>query len=196
MHFPYDAEDVMKLARWAVAVEHNQLARWTARKLRVSFGDIAQEVIVRFLQTVARRNMQEFTLSTLITNQARWTMLRMFSSQKLTTENVAAPEPQYQVDWDAADDKTEAAMAWNEFRKQLNHRDRTLLELRFGFNGQSYTLEECGRLFRLSQERVRQIERKALLRLQGTPTFRRLASEYQREVQDAPLDLESIHAAD
>ena len=46
-------------------------------------------------------------------------------------------------------------------------RRRRVLELRFGFGGQeSLTLEEIGRVLELTRERVRQLEKSALIRLQ------------------------------
>jgi RNA polymerase primary sigma factor len=48
----------------------------------------------------------------------------------------------------------------------LPERERRILELRFGFNGNSRTLEEIGKEIGLTRERVRQLERQALARLQ------------------------------
>src|SRR6476469_10230761 len=49
----------------------------------------------------------------------------------------------------------------------LPERERRVLELRFGFDGQeSLTLEEIGRQLELTRERVRQLEKSALIRLQ------------------------------
>jgi len=49
----------------------------------------------------------------------------------------------------------------------LPERERRVLELRFGFGGQeSLTLEEIGRELELTRERVRQLEKSALIRLQ------------------------------
>jgi RNA polymerase primary sigma factor len=49
----------------------------------------------------------------------------------------------------------------------LPERERRVLELRFGFAGQeSLTLEEIGRELELTRERVRQLEKSALTRLQ------------------------------
>ena len=51
--------------------------------------------------------------------------------------------------------------------KVLTHREREIIKLRFGLeNGYSYTLEEVGRIFQVSRERVRQIEQKAVEKLQ------------------------------
>jgi RNA polymerase primary sigma factor len=51
----------------------------------------------------------------------------------------------------------------------LPERERRILELRFGFNGNSRTLEEIGKEIGLTRERVRQLERQALARLQHLP---------------------------
>lgn len=48
----------------------------------------------------------------------------------------------------------------------LSERERNILELRFGLNRErSYTLEEVGRMYSLTRERIRQIEGKALHKL-------------------------------
>jgi RNA polymerase primary sigma factor len=57
----------------------------------------------------------------------------------------------------------------------LSFREKEILKLRFGIGvGYSYTLEEVGRIFRITRERVRQIEAKALLKLQHPTRSRRL----------------------
>ncbi|MDO4551064.1 MAG: sigma-70 family RNA polymerase sigma factor [Planctomycetia bacterium] len=49
----------------------------------------------------------------------------------------------------------------------LTPRERDIIRLRYGLqNGYSYTLEEVGRIFRVTRERVRQIEAKAIKKLQ------------------------------
>jgi RNA polymerase primary sigma factor len=49
---------------------------------------------------------------------------------------------------------------------RLPDRDRRVLELRFGFDGESTSLEQIGRELGMSRERVRQVERDALARLE------------------------------
>ena len=58
----------------------------------------------------------------------------------------------------------------------LTRREREIIKLRFGLeNGYSYTLEEVGRIFQVSRERVRQIEQKAVEKLQQPGRCRHLA---------------------
>ncbi len=50
----------------------------------------------------------------------------------------------------------------------LNYREREILKLRYGLaDGYSYTLEEVGKIFSVTRERVRQIESKAVRKLQN-----------------------------
>jgi len=57
----------------------------------------------------------------------------------------------------------------------LNHRERQVLEMRFGLNdGQSHTLEEVGQAFGVTRERIRQIEAKALRKLRHPLRSRKL----------------------
>ena len=52
--------------------------------------------------------------------------------------------------------------------KTLTYREREIIRLRYGLgDGYTYTLEEVGRIFKVTRERVRQIEAKAVLKLQN-----------------------------
>jgi RNA polymerase primary sigma factor len=54
-----------------------------------------------------------------------------------------------------------------EAMETLNYREREILRLRYGLaDGYSYTLEEVGKIFSVTRERVRQIESKAVRKLQ------------------------------
>src|SRR5690606_1458230 len=54
-----------------------------------------------------------------------------------------------------------------EVMQSLNHREREILRLRYGLaDGYAYTLEEVGKIFSVTRERVRQIESKAVRKLQ------------------------------
>lgn len=48
----------------------------------------------------------------------------------------------------------------------LTYREREVIKLRFGFDGDSYTLEQVGKIFKVNRERIRQIQAKAMRKLQ------------------------------
>src|SRR3989338_5033071 len=59
--------------------------------------------------------------------------------------------------------------------KDLNPREQKILEMRFGLtDGVSHTLEEVGKEFDVTRERIRQIEAKALEKIQQHPMIKRL----------------------
>ena len=70
-------------------------------------------------------------------------------------------DPLYETHQKALKNRLDEAM------QGLNYREREILRLRFGLaDGYSYTLEEVGKIFSVTRERVRQIESKAVRKLQ------------------------------
>ncbi|HUS46673.1 MAG TPA: RNA polymerase sigma factor RpoD [Phycisphaerae bacterium] len=62
-----------------------------------------------------------------------------------------------------------------EILKTLTYREREIIKLRYGIgDGYTYTLEEVGRIFKVTRERVRQVEAKAIRKLQHPVRARRL----------------------
>ena len=69
--------------------------------------------------------------------------------------------------------------------EELNYREREILRLRYGLaDGYSYTLEEVGQIFSVTRERVRQIEAKAVRKLQH-PTRSKTLNGFVDEVESA-----------
>jgi len=67
----------------------------------------------------------------------------------------------------------------------LTYREREIIKLRYGLGaGYTYTLEEVGKIFNVTRERVRQIEAKAVKKLQHPIRSRKLAG-YLEEGQQA-----------
>jgi len=71
--------------------------------------------------------------------------------------------------------------------KTLTYREREIIKLRYGIgDGYTYTLEEVGRIFKVTRERVRQVEAKAIRKLQHPVRSRKLAGfldgTWEREV--------------
>ena len=59
--------------------------------------------------------------------------------------------------------------------KTLSYREREIIKLRYGIgDGYTYTLEEVGRIFKVTRERVRQVEAKSIRKLQHPVRARKL----------------------
>ncbi|QEG34561.1 sigma-70 family RNA polymerase sigma factor [Bythopirellula goksoeyrii] len=72
----------------------------------------------------------------------------------------------------------------DELLKTLTYREREIVRLRYGLaDGYCYTLEEVGRIFKVTRERVRQIEAKAVSKLQNPVR----SSELSEYVADSPV---------
>ena len=65
--------------------------------------------------------------------------------------------------------------------KTLTYREREIIRLRYGLgDGYTYTLEEVGRIFKVTRERVRQIEAKAVKKLQHPVRSQQLEGFFER----------------
>lgn len=80
-------------------------------------------------------------------------------------ENAEAPQPQEELV------RTEMKQLLEKLLAMLTSRQQQVLRLRFGMaDGVSHSLEEIGTMLEISKERVRQIERQAMERLQKLGT--------------------------
>ena len=80
----------------------------------------------------------------------------------------------------------------NDVLKTLTYREREILKLRYGIgDGYTYTLEEVGRIFKVTRERVRQVESKAIRKLQHPVRRQRLASFLPGHMADLEGEPES-----
>jgi RNA polymerase primary sigma factor len=78
----------------------------------------------------------------------------------------------------------------NDVLASLAERERKVLELRFGLgDGYARTLEEVGRQFRVTRERIRQIEAKALRKMRHPTRMRQLHGFLELELEEAALNL-------
>ena len=76
----------------------------------------------------------------------------------------------------------------DELLKTLTYREREIIRLRYGLtDGYCYTLEEVGRIFKVTRERVRQIEAKAVAKLQN-PVRSCELSEYVADSPQIPIE--------
>jgi len=86
-------------------------------------------------------------------------------------EDYRDDDPLYETNQQALKSRIADAM------EHLNYREREILRLRYGLaDGYAYTLEEVGKIFSVTRERVRQIESKAVRKLQQPYRSRALSS--------------------
>ena len=73
----------------------------------------------------------------------------------------------------------------DEILKTLTYREREIIKLRYGLgDGYTYTLEEVGRIFKVTRERVRQVEAKAIRKLQHPVRCRRLEGFMDHKIEN------------
>jgi len=79
----------------------------------------------------------------------------------------------------------------------LTYREREIIRLRYGIgDGHTYTLEEVGKIFKVTRERVRQIEAKAIRKLQHPVRSRKLEGFLDNVTASALLGLEDDDGED
>jgi len=84
-------------------------------------------------------------------------------------EDEAAESPILAASQEMLKDKIDAVL------KTLVYREREIIKLRYGIgDGYTYTLEEVGRIFKVTRERVRQVEAKAIRKLRHPVRSRKL----------------------
>jgi len=83
----------------------------------------------------------------------------------------------------------------NEVLNTLTFREREIIKLRYGIgDGYTYTLEEVGRIFRVTRERVRQIEAKAVRKLRHPVRARQLSSFLDGPTPETEEDAEELES--
>ena len=89
--------------------------------------------------------------------------------------------------------------------KTLTYREREIIKLRYGIgDGYTYTLEEVGRIFKVTRERVRQVEAKAIRKLQHPVRSRKLAcflennenNEHTEMIETVQAQIEGVAVQD
>ena len=96
-------------------------------------------------------------------------------------------DPLYEMNQDLLKERIADVLA------ALNYREREIIRLRYGLaDGYAYTLEEVGKIFSVTRERVRQIEAKAVRKLQHPTRSRKLSGFLDSRMM---ASLEALQAA-
>ncbi|MBK9120920.1 MAG: RNA polymerase sigma factor RpoD [Phycisphaerales bacterium] len=98
-------------------------------------------------------------------------------------EDEKAESPVSSASSDMLKDRIEAVL------KTLTYREREIVKLRYGIgDGYTYTLEEVGKIFKVTRERVRQVEAKAIRKLQHPVRARKLEGFLDGSKQGGKLE--------
>jgi len=151
------------------------------------------ETITKFMQTKKRlaQMLGREPLVEEIAAEMDITEKKAYEIVKISRKTVSLETPVGEEEGDSTleqfleDEKTplpdrETAYAFlrghvREILDELKPRERKILELRFGLAGnEPHTLEEVGKAFGVTRERIRQIEAKALQRIRGSEKVKKL----------------------
>lgn len=81
--------------------------------------------------------------------------------------------------------RSEARKRIQKVLKTLSYREREIIKLRYGIgDGETYTLEEVGHIFGVTRDRIRQIEAKAVCKLQQPSRADTLAGLVEGDLDD------------
>lgn len=187
-----NAEEAMRLAGWFVSKNK----AYAMRATNGTSADAAQECLTAIIAQGGYP--QTITLSTAIGNHFRWSTYRMLqrrdrdpaSSNPLPISRAGHVPSPYEYQDDRILDYPEIV---SHMLRTLTYREREIIKLRYGLSdGTQYTLEQCGRIFKITRERVRNIESKAIAKLQHQSRHEKIPFACQlyrcRQCQSHSLD--------
>jgi RNA polymerase primary sigma factor len=136
-------------------------------------------------QDLGREPTLEEIAADLELEPAKVTELRRIAQDPLSLETPLSEEEDSTIGDFVEDREAEAPVAAASFKllqgylrmvlDELNERERQVLVMRFGLaDGRIHTLEEVGRHFKVTRERIRQLETKALAKLRQPSRARKL----------------------
>lgn len=169
MEFP---PDVFRLLEWYLS---ETTKRYSFAMMCGGIDDVIQETCLELMSMGRKYTRLPCRWTTACTNQAHWCMSRMWELRKrhLTTcedleRSGAMVEKHYYVEeTEVVVDRSDLKLAFEAALKTLTYREREIINLWFGLgDGHAYNLEEIGRIFKVTRERIRQIAHKGLKKLQ------------------------------
>lgn len=158
------AGEAMTLVGYAIS-KRKRFSMWSTNGDSM---DLYQEVL---LQLCKSGFPDDLRLSSAIFHHVRWSGLRL--QQRVERNPACNAEPISSARTVACDDDDDLdrVLSMRTFLDawlpRLTYRERHVIILRYGLSGdcRCYTLEEVGRIFKTTRQRIRQIESKALKRL-------------------------------
>lgn len=154
----------------------SQKAWWTLECMK--FADAGTETMCRvaaFLDITAEELCPEELRSDCVGIQRYF--YREVEARRLlaanASERLLLPAPDT-GDGDDALARELAGEAIGKVLQTLTYREREILKMRFGLDGPAFTLEEVGKVFKVTRERIRGLEAKAIRKLQHPVRTRQL----------------------
>ncbi|MBI4596639.1 MAG: RNA polymerase sigma factor RpoD/SigA [Candidatus Tectomicrobia bacterium] len=138
--------------RYFQANDKDPTSEELAVKLRVTVEDI---------ETIMRVYRKYLSLNTPLEDDGETSYLDLVKSENIPSveENIL---------------KASLSEGIEEIMEEITPREKTVLRMRFGFEGHPQTLEEIGKVMNLSRERIRQIENKAKSKLKSQAKIKAL----------------------
>ena len=149
--------------------------RWaTPRYYRYGdHNDFRQNVWSRLLTYIPKPDAPLLAITTYIWNHCKWMTAAADTTADKAWELTVPLSKSHDMPIDGnAEQQAMIAELGADIRSLLNtvtYREREVIKLRYGIgDGLGYTLDQTARVFRITRERVRQIESKALRKLQDS----------------------------
>jgi len=143
---------------WASCGTLRRGQRETTRKAVLRLCEMAQSTPEDLFPGFVREKLNGKSRITQTTREITFQQLTAVPRQQLT----------YEVPFDEIDANLDAVDTIGKLWKKakLSYREREILKLRYGLgDGVTFTLEEVGHIFRVTRERIRNVEAKALRKL-------------------------------
>lgn len=146
----------------------------------MQLGGVNEVVQEMYLNLMLHPPTDDMKLSTAVYNQAKWTLYGL-ENRKRTIEidnSTGVPDLPAESESDELE-RLELREAILGLLNTLTYRERSIIQLRFGLmDGWEYSLEDTGRILKVTRERVRQIESKAIKKLQHKTRADRLINHF------------------
>lgn len=180
-----DLAEAAKIARWMICEKEPFRKRMAMRDCG-SVQDTVHEVLIDLVK--GYKESQDFRLTTRVVNQCRWTQSRLAELRRktpLTKSDLRRCEmlPRKRCECDPVQDAelSERTECIKDSLRGLTYRQRITIMMRHGLgDGAEYSLEQVGRVFKITRESIRQIESKSIKKLQGGPAAHRLLKHWRR----------------
>jgi RNA polymerase sigma factor (sigma-70 family) len=168
---PDEAREAHHIATWWLCQDarRKRASMWAASEIGGGISDLVQQVMVELCRFPPPETVR---ISTAVCNQCRWTSSRLIARAKIRKAGDARHHEAYEHhqtyegDQESVVLRAESRSVIFRMLRSLTYREREIIKLRYGLgDGYTYTLNDVAGVFRVTKERIRQIEKKAIHKL-------------------------------